>query len=227
MWLRRMFAVALIAGGSFVFAQEVRVPYQLGLDIGYIAAFGGDVTLNGEETFSSTDDYSGSGNTRIGADAIVNLGQRKRFGLGLAYRRIAPDTGFVFNAFGPIISHTNAWTRSVVSVLSLSGGYATVKFDDDYLDEDAFGSVTYESGFGFYGELQWKLAFPIVELSEMRTNRSLNLAPHLAIAAGAAVAVRDVTFESFLFEDDDYYLVPVTGYTTVSIGATLMVLDRE
>jgi len=119
-------------------------------------------------------------------------------------------------------------SRSFVTVFSLSGGYAAVNFDDYALDESVFGSTTYGSSIGFYAELQWKLAFPIIELTEMSATRRLNLAPHVSIAAGGAIAFQDVSFgNSSFFPDDDYELSNDTAYASVAIGATLMVLDTE
>jgi len=68
MWMRRLFVVALIAGGSFVFAQEVRVPYQLGLDIGYIGGYADAVYFCDADTCGTGVESTGNGNTRLWFD---------------------------------------------------------------------------------------------------------------------------------------------------------------
>lgn len=100
-------ALLLVFVAVAIHAQEIRIPYQISVGVGYLVQYGDWIGVQDEDGDGTDAVWTqGNGNTRIALDGTVNMGARRRFGLGLAYRRLAPDNGYAINGIGPAI----AWT---------------------------------------------------------------------------------------------------------------------
>ena len=221
-------AFFLVLMAAAVHAQQVRIPYQLSLGVGYLASYGDWIGVQDEEGEGPDSVWSqGSGNTRIAIDGTINMGARRRFGLGLAYRRFGPDNGYAINGVGPVIAWTNPYSANVVSQWMLAGGYASLAVDDVGLDDSVYNDISYGASFGAFFELQWRLAFPVIDLTEFSNGQALRLAPHFGLATGAAFTAREVDFETLPGDEQDYFLYVDNFNTTISLGVTLMVMDED
>lgn len=218
----------LVLSVAGAYAQEMRIPYQLSLGVGYIPSFGDWIGVQDQDGEGPDSLWTqGSGNSRVALDGTINMGKRRRFGLGIAYRRYAPDNGYAVNAVGPVIAWTNPYSESVVSQWMLASGYAAIALDDSGMDETVSGDVSYGANVGAFIELQWRLAFPVVDLTQFSGNRVLTLAPHVGVAAGAAFMAREIEFAYASIDENQYYLYVDNFNTTISLGATIMVVESE
>ncbi len=95
------------------------------------------------------------------------------------------------------------------------------------MDDSVYNDISYGASFGAFFELHWRLAFPVIDLTEFSNGQALRLAPHFGLATGAAFTAREVDFETLPGDEQDYFLYVDNFNTTISLGVTLMVMDED
>lgn len=212
-------------------AQDIRVPFYASVDLGFIPGYADSVSVqNFNVDTDASSDSTGTGNTRVGANALINMGPRRRFGAGLAYRRYAPGGNYFINGVGPALSWTRVYSPRFLAQFQLAGGPAWLRVDEEEFEEvyeSATGeSITWGSSRGVFLELDLRFAFPVFTVTELSDTRSLMLAPYLSVAGGVSLANRYLETPTLQPVDGEQWdFVATTATSSVSLGVKLLVVD--